>query len=240
MNELLEPLRSESLKDLFVARFEELILSGQIKIGQKLPPERELALKLGVSRPVVHEGLLDLAARGLVSMKPRHGAWVNDYRRSGSITMLESLFNYHAGALDADLIASLLQMRQLLEIEFAVLAARNRTAEQLKEFEEILAAEELVDRQRVGDLVELDFRFHHQVALSSGNLVYPMMMNSLKPVYTNFTGVFFTDTAVVGMVFSFHARLFDAVAEQDESMAIAVMRLILDHGQEHLNSMLEE
>ena len=62
LEQLLEPIKTDSLKDVFVIRFEELILSGKVKIGQKLPSERELALQLGVSRPVVHEGLVELAS----------------------------------------------------------------------------------------------------------------------------------------------------------------------------------
>ena len=54
---LLEPLKTDSLVEAFVKRFEELILSGKITIGQQLPSERELAKTLGVSRPVVHDGL---------------------------------------------------------------------------------------------------------------------------------------------------------------------------------------
>ena len=99
MEELLRPIRKESLKDVFVARFEKLILSGKLSIGEKLPSERELALRLGVSRPVVHDGLMDLVSKGLVSMKPRVGTVVNDYRKEGSLSMLTSLVNYQNGAL---------------------------------------------------------------------------------------------------------------------------------------------
>ncbi len=51
MQELLKPIRTASLKDVFINRFEKLILSGTFPVGQKLPSERELALQLGVSRP---------------------------------------------------------------------------------------------------------------------------------------------------------------------------------------------
>ena len=73
MEALLTPIKTESLKDVFVLRFEELILSGKFGIGQKLPSERELALQLGVSRPVVHEGLVELSSRGLVTLTPPRG-----------------------------------------------------------------------------------------------------------------------------------------------------------------------
>ncbi len=95
MQELLStPIKAESLKDIFVSRFEELILSGKLSIGEKLPSERELALQLSVSRPVVHEGLVELASKGLITLKPRVGATVNDYRKEGSPDILFSLFEY--------------------------------------------------------------------------------------------------------------------------------------------------
>jgi len=133
LESLIEPIRTDSLKEVFVLRFEELILSGKIKIGQKLPSERELALQLGVSRPVVHEGLVELASRGMVSLKPRFGATVNDYRKEGSITLLASLIGYQKGKLEPELLESLLQMRQLLEPAFARFAAQNRTQDHLRE-----------------------------------------------------------------------------------------------------------
>ena len=64
METQLEPPGAVSLKREFIQRFEGLILSGQLAIGQRLPPEREIASQLSVSRPVVHEGLLELVARG--------------------------------------------------------------------------------------------------------------------------------------------------------------------------------
>src|SRR6056297_1423825 len=146
MEELLHPLKADSLKDVFVERFEELILSGKISIGQKLPSERELALQLGVSRPVVHEGLVDLESKGLVTMKPRVGTVVNDYRREGSLTLLNSLVNYHQGTLEQHIFDSMLQMRNLYELETARLAAVNRDDSHIEEFREILQQEQQAPR----------------------------------------------------------------------------------------------
>ncbi len=55
MKKLLAPIRAKSLKEVFIERFESLILSGKLEAGQRLLSERELAEALGVSRPVVHE-----------------------------------------------------------------------------------------------------------------------------------------------------------------------------------------
>ena len=94
MQELLKPIRTESLKDVFIRRFEDLILSGKFPIGQKLPSERELALQLGVSRPVVHEGLVDLAAKGLVSMILTVSPILHVFSASWAVNLVVLLTNF--------------------------------------------------------------------------------------------------------------------------------------------------
>lgn len=236
MQELLEPIRTESLKDVFIRRFEELILSGAFPIGQKLPSERELALQLSVSRPVVHEGLVDLAAKGLVTLIPRVGTIVNDYRKEGSLSLLTSLVNYQQGALEPGLLTSLLDMRLLFEVETARLAALHRTREQLKSLYALVREEEQIDIYKVDEISELDFSFHHLVALASGNHVYPLLLNSFKHCYLNLAGQFFGDATVVPTVFSFHKEMVQAFEDKTEKTAARIMKRLLAHGAAHLNS----
>lgn len=87
----IEPLQVNSLTGACITRLEELVLSGELRAGERLPAERDLAARLGVSRPVLHEALLDLSAKGLVTILPRRGVVVNDYRKSGSTAILSSL-----------------------------------------------------------------------------------------------------------------------------------------------------
>ncbi|MBW1784225.1 MAG: FadR family transcriptional regulator [Deltaproteobacteria bacterium] len=234
MQRLLKPLHTESLKDTFIKRFEELILSGAFPIGQRLPSERELALQLNVSRPVVHEGLVDLAAKGLVTLTPRVGTMVNDYRKEGSLALLTSLVNYHQGNLELGLLNSLLDMRLLFEVETARLAARHRTADQLKSFRGLLQKEAAVDHLNSAEISELDFDFHHLLALSSGNNIYPLLLNSFKECYLNLAGQFFSDPGVVPEVFAFHQEMVVALTDKNERKAARIMRGMLEHGAEHL------
>jgi fatty acid metabolism transcriptional regulator FadR len=236
MQELLKPIRAESLKDVFIRRFEELILSGKFPIGQKLPPERELALQLGVSRPVVHEGLVDLAAKGLVTMIPRVGTLVNDYRREGSLALLTSLVNYHRGNLEPGLLVSLLEMRQLFEVETARLAALHRNREQLDFLCALLQKEDSINHLDVDAICELDFDFHHLLALASGNHIYPLLLNSFKHCYANLAGQFFSDPTVVPVVFDFHKKMVKAIQDKDEKSAATIMEQMLNHGAEHLKT----
>ena len=238
MKEYLEPIKSESLTDLFVARFERLILSGKVRIGERLPSERELAEQLGVSRPVVHEGLLELSHRGLVSMTPRVGTVVNDYRTEGSLALLESLLNYRNGAIDPNLLDSLLQVRLLFETETARLAAVNRTDEQAAEMRAIVDQERESIDAGADVWVALDFRFHLLLAMASGNLVYPLFLNSFKPVYTSLTEMFFSKTRIATAVNEQHSRLAAAVAGHNETDAEQVMREILHFGAEVLRKQM--
>jgi len=238
LDPFIEPIKTDSLKDVFVLRFEELILSGKIKIGQKLPSERELALQLRVSRPVVHEGLVELASRGLVSIKPRFGAMVNDYRKEGALTLLSSLVQYQKGKLEPALLDSLLQMRMLLEPPFADIAAKNRTDEQMREFHDILEKENAVDHRDTQQITDLDFEFHLLVAVASGNAVYPLLLNSFRRVYTNLSGQFFKDPQVVRTVHKYHRDMVETLEMRDGRKAVSIMKAILRHGEKHLRAMI--
>ena len=238
MKDILKPLKADSLVEVFISRFEDLILTGKVAMGQKLPSERELALQLGVSRPVVHEGLIDLAAKGLVTMKPRVGTVVNDYRREGSLAILNSIINYQQGGLDEQLLSSLLAIRELVETETTRLAAQNRTEEHLKELHAIVQAEEKAPSQDLKTITRLDFSFHHAIGMASGNLIYPLLINSFKPVYMNFTGLFFSDAAMVPETIRFHRRLVSAIEDKDAAQAGSIMRDTLAHGERNLRRIL--
>ena len=237
MNTVIEPIQVQNLKEACVARLEQMILSGELKIGERLPSERDFAAQLNVSRPVLHQALVDLEAKGLVQIIPRRGVFISDYRRDGSLAMLSSLLSYHNGELAPDFGQSLLDMRMLLEVETARLAAQNRTEEQLGEFREILENEDKAATHDPQTLTDLDFAFHLAVAIASGDLVYPLIINSFKGVYTSLTGEFFrkyVGSKVVQEVHQYHKELIDAFTNQDQESAVQTMIEMLKHGEGYL------
>ncbi len=235
---MIEPIQSASLKELFIQNFEKMIFSGYFKIGEKLPPERELARKMGVSRPVVHEGLVDLVAKGLVTMVPRRGSVINDYRKTGSLFVLTSLFEYGDGQVSEKLLASMLDMRMLFEVENAGLAAVKRSDSQVTQFKDILARETYVDHGDKKGLAALDFEFHHLLAMASDNLVYPLLLNSMKQFYLSLTEKFFSDPKVVPRVFESHSQLVQAITDQAPEEARTIMDEILVHGEKNLREII--
>jgi DNA-binding FadR family transcriptional regulator len=232
-----EPLKIQSLKVACVGRLEQLILSGELKIGEQLPSERDFALRLGVSRPVLHAALVDLDSKGLVQIIPRRGVFVSDFRRSGSLAMLGSLLSYHDGNLDPAFTRSLIAMRLLVETETARLAALNRTSQQLEEFYSLLDEEARAACSDPQTLTGLDFSFHLSIAIASGNLVYPLIINSFQGVYTHLTGGFFNrycGTPVAEAVRQFHVQLVAAIEHRDAGSAVSIMTTMLNHGAAYL------
>jgi GntR family transcriptional regulator, transcriptional repressor for pyruvate dehydrogenase complex len=235
----LQPLQVPSLKAACVQQLEHLILSGKLKINEKLPPERELASQLQVSRPVIHEAIVDLAAKGLVTIIPRQGTVINDYRSSGSCALLTSLLDYHEGSLDPAFFTSLLDMRFIFEGEIARCAAQHHCKEDLNKLQKILEREHSTTTSDTQDRVDLDFNFHLQLALASGNLVYPLILNSFKPVYTNLTAEFYTLALpqTVQEVYIFHNEMLFAVQSGNQDLAHATMQHMLKHGAEKLQQL---
>jgi DNA-binding FadR family transcriptional regulator len=173
-------------------------------------------------------------------MKSRVGAVVNDFRREGSITLLNSLLNYHEGRLSPEILEGMLAMRRLIETETARLAARNRSEAQLDEIRDLVKEEASLKPEDIGNMKELDFRFHHLIAMASGNVIYPLFLNSLKEVYTNLSGAFFADAKVVPAVTDFHGKMFKALVKKDAKASMNIMKQILDHGEERLIAALKE
>ncbi|MCK4799116.1 MAG: FadR family transcriptional regulator, partial [Spirochaetes bacterium] len=195
--------------------------------------------KMNVSRPVVHEGLIKLEAKGLVTMKPRVGSIVNDYRKKGSLSILNTLFNYGKGDLEPEIITSLLQVRVNMEVENAGLAAININGKELKELNEHIKKESNIDRDHIEDVVNLDFEFHLLIAMATHNMIYPLLINSFRLLYTNLTRRFFTDKTVITDVFNFHKKLVKAIETKNITQSKEIMQEILTHGEIHLKKTIK-
>ncbi|GAB1456241.1 MAG: FadR/GntR family transcriptional regulator [Spirochaetia bacterium] len=232
------PIKSHSLKDVFIERFEALILSGKFSPGDRVPSERDLGVLFGISRPVVHEGLRALESRGLVTIESRKGVRVNDYRKEGSIEMLLSLLNYSGGKLSQSLFDGILEMRILFEVETAGLAAKRRSDENLSDLLGLLQKEGSLGTYQAREVSDLDFEFHVAIAIASGNQIYPLLMNSFKKIYKDILEDFYADVSVIEPVFSYHRVIVASISEHDELGARSAMRALLRYSETNLRRIL--
>ena len=77
--------KKKSSRDIVTKRITEMILTGQLKPDDQLPPERELASSMGISRNMCSDIIRELEKKGLLVVIPRQGVFVNDFRKNGKI-----------------------------------------------------------------------------------------------------------------------------------------------------------
>lgn len=168
-----------SLTELFVQQIENMILSGELAVGEQLPPARELSVRMGVSRPVISAGLIELEKLGFIEIHPRQGAFVSDYRRKGTVETLVAIMRYNGGAMRDNEVTSLLQVRNSLESLCMELVIQNATDRELASVAPLLQAiEEAILPEDAADAI---YAFHHELAALSGNMLLPLLYHSFKP-----------------------------------------------------------
>lgn len=168
-----------SMTDLFVQQIENMILSGELSIGEQLPPARELAVKMGVSRTVVSAGLVELEKLGFVEVKPRQGVYVCDYRRRGTMETLVAIMRYNGGALRKNEVRSLLETRDAMESMCMRLVVERANIADLEALAPLL--DSIRDAADNDEAAECLFSFHHELAVLSGNVLMPLLYHSFKP-----------------------------------------------------------
>jgi GntR family transcriptional repressor for pyruvate dehydrogenase complex len=146
------------MSESVAARLEAMIVSGELAPGRKLPPERELAQLLGVSRGLVREAIHELALKGLVSRRQGRGTEVRGPYRSEFTGAIIGYLTQNARE-----VAELLDFREALEPPIAARAAERATAADVQRLQRITAQlESEADPERAADI---DAQFHHAIAL---------------------------------------------------------------------------
>lgn len=95
-----EKITVPSVRKAFVQAIEDKILSGELKVGDRLPAARQLCTEMGVSLTIVNAGMSELAAKGFVEIKPRHGTFVADYRMQGTTETMVAMMRFNGGDLN--------------------------------------------------------------------------------------------------------------------------------------------
>lgn len=169
-----------SMKELFIQSIENMILSGELKIGDKLPTERELANKMNLSRSVVNLGLNELKNKGFIDIVPRKGTYVADYIQYGTLDTLMSIINFNGGSLDKKIFDSLMEYRLHNEGIAAYLAALNRSDEDIDKMESLY--NKMLESNSNTELSTLIFDFHHVIFYATNNYIYPLVHNSFRNI----------------------------------------------------------
>lgn len=161
-----------------VERLRNMIHSGELSSGDRLPPERDLAKLLGVSRPTLRAGIRSLSTIGILQSKQGAGTFVAPADESPTLdsSALRMLSALHGFTSD-----EMFEARLALEMSIAGLAAERATSEQMT-----LMAEEITGMYASLNSPEQylvhDMRFHQTVAAASNNRILTSLMNMIATI----------------------------------------------------------
>ncbi|MEX1308091.1 MAG: GntR family transcriptional regulator [Eubacteriales bacterium] len=219
-------ISAPTLKELFVSNLESMILSGQLPVGTQLPPERELAASMQVSRAVVNAGINELARKGYLVVRPRVGTFVADYRRYGTIETFLSIISYNGGRLRLDEVRSILELRQALDTLAINLCAEHITDAELKKLRE--STEAIGQAGSPEEAVGHAFAFQHQLAFFSGNSLLPVIFSSFKSL-TRTLWLRFCSLYGIQMLYENTDALCSYLEQRDFSGAIQCLTQTLEN-----------
>lgn len=240
---------SKELSDLKVTRkrlyeqvvrhIQEMILGGELQPGDQLPPERQLAEQLGVSRTVIREAVKTLQQMGLVKVLTGSGTFVSQIEPE---TVSESI-----GLLIQQSISSfdhLAEVRRMLETEIAALAAERASSEHIEAMEETIRWME--DAAALGNdhpdwterFIEADLAFHNVLVEAAQNPLLPVLLEPVTEQLLDFRRLTFGAQDGVRYSLGYHREILERVRARDASGCRKAMREHLENAERALKTVM--
>lgn len=223
--------RIENLPTTIARQIQEKIVSGKLKPGDRLPTETELADSFGVSRTVVREAIAQLRHEGMVETRQGVGAFVTEPERRRFIRIDDIALQ------DPESFRSLFQLRNVLEVEAAGLAALNYTAVDLEKVDDAL------NRMINADIwsedgVEADLDFHYALASATGNEYFPVFIGFISEKISHAINAARAQAVrdeIIKVTIAEHVAVRDAVASRDIEAARHAMEIHILGGAQRVN-----
>ncbi len=219
--------KKTDLTSRLLASFHELLASGALAPGSKLPPERELARQFGVSRPSLRHALKVLESMGVIRQRVGSGTYLCENAADILRRPLEFVL-----LLDRISASELIQTRLILEPEVAAQAAENATAEHLRQLKETL------DRRldSLEAILNADLAFHHVIFIASANRLCVRLFSAMHEALARAMRI--TSRQVNwSHTLSYHRRIYEAIYARDADRAREAMRTHLKEARRILVSL---
>lgn len=209
----------ESPVDKIIGQIRELITSGQLKPGDKLPSERKLSEALNVGRTNVRDAIKKLEFYGVLKTLPQSGTVVAGIGMIALEGLISDLLH-----LEKSDFASLVESRVLMEIELVKLAALRRTDSNIKELEHALSRyHEKISLNEPA--VDEDMMFHLKIAEASHNTVLKSLMLIIIPeILTHYYTLNICSNDRLSKRYQEHKSLFESIVAQDTKSAEGLMK----------------
>ena len=208
-----EPIVRESVAEAVARRILDMVTTGALRPGEALPPERELAVSLGVSRPSVREAIRGLAILGVVRTRQGGGASISELDADAILGPIQFFLS-----LEESNVRNLYDARSLIESDVARRAAENMDAVALDRLEEILAEQ----AGTIDDPIafrQSDLAFHEALWEGSGNAYLKRIGESLNVIGLEFRKKASETRGVLEQSLKDHHALVKAIRSRDPEAA---------------------
>jgi len=213
----------------------EALLAERYAPGEKLPTQRALAADLGVTMGSLREALKRLEQMGLIDVRHGDAMRVRNWREHGGLDVIAHLL-FRSGGLDARVLRAVLEARRLMLGELAALAAERCSADAAERLRDLAAA--FARAPDAGAAQALDFAFVTELAQAADNLVFVLILNSIRALYFEHAAAL-PVTARPGDLAPSYAAAADAVAERDAARARSVMDALAERQGQRVEEALE-
>jgi GntR family transcriptional repressor for pyruvate dehydrogenase complex len=212
-------VQSSRLYEQIVEQIEQSVQRGDLKPGDQLPAERELAEQFGVSRTAVREAVKALREKGLVEAYPGKGTFIT----SGSSNPMRQSIDRMMRSAQVDATSSLVEVREILEPEIAALAAVRATEENLNSLRKSVAVMDAAKRDPDA-YIEADLDFHLELAEAAANPLILSLIDSIVGVLREQRMRIFEVEGGPDRGQYHHKRILEAMEHQDAQGAREAMR----------------
>ncbi|MEU4801036.1 FCD domain-containing protein [Actinosynnema sp. NPDC023587] len=204
-----------AVTDDAILRVKEMITSGELKPGDRLPREADLAARLGLSRNSLREAVKALSLVRVLDVRQGDGTYVSSLRADDLLGALSFVLDLHRGE---DSALEVLQVHRILEPAAAAMAAQRAGTDEVASLRAVCDAAE--HARSVDELVEHDLEFHRALARCSGNAYLARLLDSLAGPTARvriWRGI--TDNGAVDRTLAEHRAIVDAVAARQTELA---------------------
>lgn len=214
-----QTVRAERLYQQIVEQIERQILRGDLKVGDRLPPERELALQFGVSRTAIREAMKALHQKGLLQVEAGRGTFVTN----GTAQVVRRSLDLAVKIGSAHGARNLVEVREILEPEIAALAAERARAEHVACLQSAVDAMDaaLDDAE---SFIEADLNFHRALAEATRNPLVLTLTDSIVDLLREQRTRIFHVRGGPQRGQYHHKQILKSVARRDANGARAAMR----------------
>lgn len=213
MTNVFKPIRPKKISEEIVSQIKLLISDGQLKPGERVPSERELAALLGVSRPSVREAIMVLEAMGLVESRQGGGTFVRSLTETTLADPLTSMVEKNPKMLH-----DLAEVRMGLETWSAYLAAQRATDQEIDLMRQLVAEMESQAASGGWD-AEVDTRFHYAITTATHNTIQLHVLNTIHGLFHTTIMValteFYRKEGYIKLLLQHHKSILEKIAARD-------------------------